>query len=85
MLIPGREFIYQPTNDNIEGEKPDTYYHAKFIKLQNFVEDGGNSVDYIIDAWEELLQYTNPDEKLQNLIRTFARDLVYYAFITSGD
>ena len=85
MLIPGKEFIYQPTNDNIEGEKPDTYYHAKFIKLQNFVEDGGNSVDYIIDAWEELLQYTNPDYKLQNLIRTFARDLVYYAFITSGD
>lgn len=85
MLVPGAEFQYKKPADNQIGEAADTYEHAKFVKLQNFVEDGGINSNYIIDAWDELLHYTNQDEALQNTIRTFARDLVYYAFITSGD
>lgn len=84
MLVPGKEFQYQIPSDYL-GEVADTYEHAKFVKLQNFVEDGGINSNYIIDAWDDLLHYTNKNQGLQNLIRTFARDLVYYAFITSGD
>lgn len=84
MIVPGTvtEYIQGYT----VGEHPDTYETSKFIKLFNFVEDSGSTTNYIIDGWEELLQYTDPENpEAQKTIREFARDLIVYAFITSGD
>ena len=84
MIVPGTTTEYK--KGFIIGEHPDTYETSKFIKLFNFVEDSGNTANYIIDGWEELLQYTDSEHpEAQKAIREFARDLIVYAFITSGD
>lgn len=83
MLVPGNTSEYY--NSYIPGEVVDTYPNLKFVKFFNFVEDGGNTANYIIEAWDELLNYTNEDKDAQNTIREFARDLIVYGFITSGD
>lgn len=85
MLIPGKRVEYSP-KDAVLGERPDTYDDLKFVKLQNFVDDGGINNNYIINAWNELLEYQNDKQpQVAEYIRNFARDLVVYAFITSGD
>lgn len=85
MLIPGKRVEYSP-KDAVLGERPDTYDDLKFVKLQNFVDDGGINTNYIINAWNELLEYQNDKHpQVAEYIRNFARDLVVYAFITSGD
>ena len=85
MLIPGKQVEYSP-KDAVLGERPDTYDDLKFVKLQNFVDDGGINTNYIINAWNELLEYQNDKQpQVAEYIRNFARDLVVYAFITSGD
>ena len=85
MLIPGKRVEYSP-KDAVLGEHPDTYDDLKFVKLQNFVDDGGINTNYIINAWNELLEYQNDKQpQVAEYIRNFARDLVVYAFITSGD
>ena len=84
MIVPGTITEYK--KGYVVGEHPDTYETSKFIKLFNFVEDSGNTANYIIDGWDELLQYTDPEHpEVQKAIREFARDLIVYAFITSGD
>lgn len=85
MLIPGKRVEYSP-KDAVLGERPDTYDDLKFVKLQNFIDDGGINTNYIINAWNELLEYQNDKQpQVAEYIRNFARDLVVYAFITSGD
>lgn len=85
MLIPGKRVEYSP-KDAVLGEHPDTYDDLKFVKLQNFVDDGGINTNYIINAWNELLEYQNDKQpQVAEYIRDFARDLIVYAFITSGD
>lgn len=85
MLIPGKRVKYSP-KDAVLGERPDTYDDLKFVKLQNFIDDGGINTNYIINAWNELLEYQNDKQpQVAEYIRNFARDLVVYAFITSGD
>lgn len=85
MLIPGKRVEYSP-KDAVLGERPDTYDDLKFVKLQNFVDDGGINTNYIINAWNELLEYQNDKQpQVAEYIRDFARDLIVYAFITSGD
>lgn len=85
MLIPGKRVEYSPKHA-VLGERPDTYDDLKFVKLQNFVDDGGINTNYIINAWNELLEYQNDKQpQVAEYIRNFARDLVVYAFITSGD
>lgn len=85
MLIPGKRVEYS-SKDAVLGERPDTYDDLKFVKLQNFVDDGGINTNYIINAWNELLEYQNDKQpQVAEYIRNFARDLVVYAFITSGD
>lgn len=83
MMIPGKSVEYTP--GTVVGELPDTYDTLKFVKLFNFVEDGSNTANYIINAWEELLSYTDENKEVQQTIRDFARDLIVYAFVTSGD
>ena len=56
MLIPGKRVEYSP-KDAVLGERPDTYDDLKFVKLQNFIDDGGINTNYIINAWNELLEY----------------------------
>lgn len=85
MLIPGKRVEYS-SKDAVLGERPDTYDDLKFVKLQNFIDDGGINTNYIINAWNELLEYQNDKQpEVAEYIRNFARDLVVYAFITSGD
>lgn len=83
MLVPGKVVEYKPSY--IPGEMPDTYMNLEFVKFFNFVEDSGNTANYIIDAWDELLNYTSSNKEVEKTIREFARDLIVYGFITSGD
>lgn len=58
----------------------DTYKNAKFIKLLNFLEDDQIDSDQIRSDWDQLLNDgTHPE------LQDFARDLVVYSFITTGD
>jgi len=83
MLVQGNAVEYQGAY--VQGEQPDTYETMKFVKFFNFVEDSGNTANYLIDAWDDLLNYTNDNKEAQQLVRDFARDLIVYGFITSGD
>lgn len=83
MLVPGNTSEYQTAFVN--GERPDTYETMKFIKFFNFVEDSGSTSNYIIDAWDELLHFTDENKDVEKTVRDFARDLIVYGFITSGD
>ena len=59
-----------------------------FIQFKQNKSDDHNLDDHIIRAWEELLDLTVSDSKLEPVakeIREFARDLVVYSFFTSGD
>lgn len=83
MIVPGNEIEY--TTAYIPGERADTYQNAFFIKLFNFIESSGDESNYIITAWDELLNYSDENKEVENIVREFARDLVVYSFITSGD
>ena len=83
MLVQGNTVEYQGAD--VQGEQPDTYETMKFVKFFNFIEDSGNTANYLIDAWDDLLNYTNDNKEAQQLVRDFARDLIVYGFITSGD
>lgn len=78
-LIESYKYSFNPIL-HAQGIRPDTYQNAKFIKLFNFTEEDTIDQDSIIDAWDELLN----DGKYPEL-QEFARDLVVYAFMTSGD
>lgn len=79
-LIHSFKWSYDYKLNPAPGNRPDTYQDAKFIKLFNFTEEDTIDQDSIIEAWEELLN----DGKYPEL-QKFARDLVVYAFMTSGD
>lgn len=83
MLVPGGVVEYKQSY--IPGEVADTYPNLKFVKFFNFIEDSGNTANYIIDAWDELLNFTSDNKEVENTVRDFARDLIVYGFITSGD
>lgn len=62
------------------GTYKDTYATAKFVKILRSLNDDAIEQDQFTQAWQELLDdATHPD------IQQFARDLIVYAFITSGD
>lgn len=82
-LIPGK--TYEFSNDTSGMRGLDEYQDLKFVKLFNFLDDGGINANFIIDAWDELLHYTNDNKAIEKYVRDFANDLVYYAFVTSGD
>lgn len=61
------------------GTRPSTHPHVKFIKTLNFMDADHVNEDDMAEAWDELLNdATHPE------IQQFARDLIMYAFITSG-
>ena len=61
------------------GTQPSTYQDVKFIKTLNFMDSDHVNEDDMAEAWDELLNDTLHPE-----IRMFARDLIMYAYITSG-
>lgn len=61
------------TNYNPEFNIPD------FIDTSSMFDTDQLGQNNLINYWRELLEHPN------ETIRTFARDLIYYAFITSGD
>lgn len=79
-LTPSYTYTYNPRLNPAQGNRPDTYPTAKFIKLFNFTEEDTIDQDSIIEAWEELLN----DGKFPEL-QEFARDLIVYSFMTAGD
>lgn len=50
-----------------------------FISIADAVGDNTSSSDIFIDAWEDLLNDYDPN------VRNFARDLIVYAYMTSGE
>lgn len=62
------------------GTRPDTFMDAKFIQTLGFVTDESFNADDLSQAWDDLLQDCKYPE-----LQQFARELVVYAFITSGD
>lgn len=61
------------------GTQPGTYSDVKFIKTLNFMDSDHVNEDDMAEAWDELLNDTLHPE-----LRMFARDLIMYAYITSG-
>lgn len=62
------------------GTRPDTFMDAKFIQTLGFVTDESFNADDLSQAWDDLLQDCKYPE-----LQQFARELIVYAFITSGD
>ncbi len=50
-----------------------------FIDTYSMFDQDVNGQNSIIDSWQELYDSVDPE------VSTFARDLIYYSFITSGD
>lgn len=80
-LVSGNK--YRRFDENVSysiGTSPDTFMDAKFIQTLGFVTDESFNADDLSQAWDDLLQ----DSKYPEL-QQFARELIVYAFITSGD
>lgn len=61
------------------GTQHSTYQDVKFVKTLNFMDSDHVNEDDMAEAWDELLNDTLHPE-----LRMFARDLIMYAYITSG-
>lgn len=57
-----------------------TYEAPKFVSTFHSISESSFNQDDLTDAWEELLDYPDDEE-----LKTFARDLVVYAWLTSGE
>jgi hypothetical protein len=55
------------------------YQKPDFIDTYSMLDSDTMSQNTLIDSWQEL--YDSNDK----MVSSFARDLIYYAFITSGD
>ena len=43
-----------------------------------------NSKDMVTLGWKDMLTFTHPDTKIEKAVQTFAKDLINYAWISSG-
>lgn len=80
-LVSGNK--YRRFDENVSysiGTSPDTFMDAKFIQTLGFVTDESFNADDLSQAWDDLLQDCKYPE-----LQQFARELIVYAFITSGD
>jgi len=79
-LIPDYVWNY---NHNLHSQyQPDKFSDLKFVRLFDPLDISTQKRDYIIQAWEALLQDDNPNHAEA---RKFAEDLCVYAFVTSAD
>ena len=62
------------------GANGQTYPAPKFVSTFHSISESSFNQDDLTDAWEELLNYPDDQE-----LKEFARDLVVYAWLTSGE
>lgn len=70
----------QVKDESTTGANGQTYPAPKFVSTFHSISESSFNQDDLTDAWEELLNYPD-DQELKN----FARDLVVYAWLTSGE
>lgn len=70
----------QVKDESTTGANGQTYPAPKFVSTFHSISESSFNQDDLTDAWEELLNY--PDDQELN---EFARDLVVYAWLTSGE
>lgn len=70
----------QVKDESTTGANGQTYHAPKFVSTFHSISESSFNQDDLTDAWEELLNY--PDDQELN---EFARDLVVYAWLTSGE
>lgn len=60
--------------------------HYDVVSMTNTTEDDSSTQNDFIDAWEQMLDYSNDkNPKLQEAFRKLANDLAIYAFMSSAD
>lgn len=70
----------QVKDESTTGANGQTYPAPKFVSTFHSVSESSFNQDDLTDAWEELLNYPDDQE-----LKEFARDLVVYAWLTSGE
>lgn len=70
----------QVKDESTTGANGQTYPAPKFVSTFHSISESSFNQDDLTDAWEELLNY--PDDQQ---LKEFARDLVVYAWLTSGE
>ena len=70
----------QVKDETTIGNNGQIYPAPKFISTFHSISESSFNQDDLTDAWDELLDYPD-DQELKN----FARDLVVYAWLTSGE
>lgn len=70
----------QVKDESTTGANGQTYPAPKFVSTFHSISESSFNQDDLTDAWEELLNYSDDQE-----LKEFARDLVVYAWLTSGE
>lgn len=70
----------QVKDESTIGANGQTYPAPKFVSTFHSISESSFNQDDLTDAWEELLDYPDDQE-----LKEFARDLVVYAWLTSGE
>lgn len=70
----------QVKDESTIGANGQTYPSPKFVSTFHSISESSFNQDDLTDAWEELLNYPDDQE-----LKEFARDLVVYAWLTSGE
>lgn len=70
----------QVKDESTTGANGQTYPAPKFVSIFHSISESSFNQDDLTDAWEELLNYPDDQE-----LKEFARDLVVYAWLTSGE
>lgn len=70
----------QVKDESTTGVNGQTYPSPKFVSTFHSISESSFNQDDLTDAWEELLNYPDDQE-----LKEFARDLVVYAWLTSGE
>lgn len=70
----------QVKNETTIGNNGQIYPAPKFVSTFHSISESSFNQDDLTDAWDELLDYPDDQE-----LKEFARDLVVYAWLTSGE
>lgn len=70
----------QVKDESTTGANGQTYPAPKFVSTFHSISESSFNQDDLTDAWEELLNYPDDQE-----LKEFARDLIVYAWLTSGE
>lgn len=70
----------QVKDETTIGNNGQIYPAPKFVSIFHSISESSFNQDDLTDAWDELLDYPDDQE-----LKDFARDLVVYAWLTSGE